>query len=464
MTTKEIMQTFQSIQIKFEEFIQLDISNRDLEEIQAEFVQYLSTTLEGFNTFFLYAITLYSFTDEEILQWLERFQFNFNTSERMKNLLLNSINTKDGKAYRLERMTNLSVVGNRNLLHFLAEFSYPKTLYYLLNTMNLKESEDAAGFLPKDIASLSVFTEFVKESIWTNDRKSKEEIQQILRVYNEQLLKREKEIAQAKITSLLEAKQLATGNKNSPTTQQLVDSCIQAGSCPYEMKYIERFLPRCVYTPLSSKIETIYPGKIFRIRQSIPDWIRDPFLGHISLIYENQKQQQQQLQQRHPSQGDDGDGMTIQPPNSMNYRGFAVEGTSIQMDVFSLAHQLAGICSTSLGYQSTKVLSSTIHSFVISYDNENISQGSSTLKKHTDHSVWTVNLCLEAVNAKNAVTFYIPKEGDQEGEEEEEKISVLLETGDIIFHPGNIVHETTGTIEGESGRRTNLVIWYKEAF
>jgi hypothetical protein len=143
----------------------------------------------------------------------------------------------------------------------------------------------------------------------------------------------------------------------------------------------------------------------------------------------------------------------------------------MELPAFSLAYDIAKKYQSLLGYENTRVLSNTIHSFIISYDNSNKEGGSSSLRKHVDDSIWTANLCLESVLAKNAIRFWVPtglsterSQLETKNEEEHEKkiVSVVMQEVDLLIHHGKIYHETNGVIEGTEGRRTNLVIWYKE--
>lgn len=42
-------------------------------------------------------------------------------------------------------------------------------------------------------------------------------------------------------------------------------------------------------------------------------------------------------------------------------------------------------------------------------------------------------------------------------------LAVTLQTGDLLIHHGNIYHATSGPLNTVEGRRTNIVIWYKNA-
>lgn len=71
-----------------------------------------------------------------------------------------------------------------------------------------------------------------------------------------------------------------------------------------------------------------------------------------------------------------------------------------------------------------------------------------TLKLHKDDSFYTINMCLESTAEGNEVVFVC---GDKE-------IPVNIKEDHMIIHLGNHAHFTN---EITSGKRTNVVLWYK---
>jgi hypothetical protein len=218
-----------------------------------------------------FALTLYCYSDEEIVEWFQKLYLTESTASEVKEALLWSVNTHEGRLFRLEGMLHLSVVGQRNLLHFLAEFSYPKTYRFLANVLKLPELPDAAGLLPYDIASREVYQALLIDPDYALKdqlihRKTNEEIQQVLRLYNQELKQRQK-------NRIKEKANLLSSNSNSESAAinldqsmiPLLDSCISSGHCPYAMKYLSPFRDSNKQTS-EPKMETLVPGSLYLIR------------------------------------------------------------------------------------------------------------------------------------------------------------------------------------------------------
>jgi hypothetical protein len=402
-----------------------------------------------------FALTLYCYTDEEIVEWFQKLHLTGRTASEVKEAILWSVNTQGGRLFRLEGMLHLSVVGHRHLLHFLAEFSYPKTYLFLVNVLKLPELPDAAGLFPYDIASREVYQALLTDPDYAPKelllhRKTNEEIQQILRRYNQELKQQQKNLIKEKAN-------LLSSSNNSESTAKildqsmipLIDSCITSGHCPYAMKYLSPFLDPSKQSK-EQAMETLIPGSLYLIRNFLSPNRCQELLTKSQSVYSS---------------------ADVRPPNSLNYHGFTIQNMAMEIPAFSLAYDIAKNYQSLLGYENTRVLSNTIHSFIISYDNSNKEGGSSSLRKHVDDSIWTANLCLESVSAKNAIRFWVSTELSTEGnhqkrndeeEHEDNIVSVIMQQGELLIHHGKIYHETCGMIEGTEGKRTNLVIWYKE--
>eukprot|EP01040_Poterioochromonas_malhamensis_P006363 gene6363-6856_t len=476
---------------------------KDLEQKRREFVELLTSSIacvlpeqdpplqngEQPETFLYYIITLYLYSDDDLYNWFSLLKMNnFDQSLEetifLKQKLLQSMDTGEGKSFKLEGMIALSIIGHRNLLHFLADFSFYKTLFYLMKRMEIDESVDDAGLFPHDLIKVTGFQQTLGELQQTEDKetvtsfmeqmlllkKDHCEIRDLVHRYNQESREKEKQ----RLEKLHAQSIIDDENIDIPKNIQLADACVQSGQCPYQMNYLPplhqtRITPPS-NPPADTYVEVIIPNKIVLMHRYFSPEQCEAWMQDIKKVY------------------DEGN---FEAPNSLNRQGFKTKKTAMEMQVHSLVYFIAKEHGSSLGYAKTKTNYDSYHSFVITYDHSNLKDGSASLPKHVDSSLWTANLCLDAVEAENSVKFWLNQdvsaEQNQKKEDEENtkdrsneatylnrgneienpqnpyNFAIKLQTGDLLLHHGDIYHETSGPLKSENGHRTNIVIWYKEA-
>ncbi len=496
----------QEHQKTFENFIEKISRDEevDLDQNRRDFVDFLTCPIscvlpeqdtttqndEKPETFLYYIITLYLYSDDDLYNWLSLLKMNFfeqNLEETffLKQKLLESMDTGEGKSFKLEGMIALSIIGHRNLLHFLADFSFYKTLFYLMKRMEIDESIDDAGLFPHDLIKVTGFQQTLEELLETEDKetvmsfmeqmlslkKDHSEIRDLVHRYNQESREKEKQILEKSHAESV----INDESTDIPKNIQLADACVQSGQCPYQMSYLPPLHQTQITPPQNPSadpyIEVIIPNKIVLMHRYFSPEQCEAWMKDIKKVY------------------DEGN---YEAPNSLNRQGFKTKKTAMEIQVHSLVYFIAKEHGGSLGYGKTKTNYDSYHSFVITYDHSNLKDGSASLPKHVDSSLWTANLCLDAVEAENSVKFWLKQDVSAElnqmkeveekdtGDRNDEAVSsncenaiknplnpfdfaIKLQTGDLLLHHGDIYHETSGPLKSENGHRTNIVIWYKEA-
>jgi hypothetical protein len=409
------------------------------ESIREELLHQFESSVDNSMSLLGLIVTLGIWDDEELLEVLNRYFFcSADESSRLEQSDLETLlqaSKSVPQVFSVFGKVPVCVVGGRNLLHLLAEFSYSNTVKYLLS-IGAVENVDDAGILPRDIAnpiSKSVFEASVIRAALSPLQVQTREREYIKHL---QTARKEERIRSTNYSSVSEVDKSAKREMNQFKEQLLT---------------IEN----------SEGIIRI-SDSIVLLRDLLPLGATSQLMAIVNQVYKSGE---------------------YQAPNSLNRIGFTCQDTAMDAFVRDFAQYIQPLRSCISLPESTHQNIPHIHSFVISYVYHPQDASLSTLCKHVDNSMWTVNVCLYAQHAENAVQFY-PRpraavevsslqeekadfdsqsiEAAKHSVEEEPEFSVQLHTGDVLIHRGDIFHATSGRMTDSDGERTNLVIWFKD--
>lgn len=409
------------------------------ESIREELLHQFESSVDNSMSLLGLIVTLGIWDDEELLEVLNRYFFcSTDESSRLVQSDLETLlqaSKSVPQVFSVFGKVPVCVVGGRNLLHLLAEFSYPNTLEYLLS-IGAVEGVDDAGILPRDIAN--PFTRSTFDASIIRTALSPLQVQTREREYIKHLqtARKEQSISSTNYSSVSKVDEI-TKRELNPFMEQL---------------------------PTIENSEDIIriSDSIVLLRNLLPMQATSQLMAIVNQVYKSGE---------------------YQSPNSLNRIGFTCQDTAMDAFVRDFAQYIQPLRSCISLPESTHQNIPYIHSFVISYVYHPQDSTLSTLCKHVDNSMWTVNVCLHAQHAENSVQFYprpraaVEVSSPQEEKadfnsqsietaehsvEEEPEFSVQLQTGDVLIHRGDIFHATSERMIDSDGERTNLVIWFKE--